>query len=186
MCSSDSALGPFEHAGGRAHPPARISSFFGVGHRHDPQREHFVDLGPVEEIAGALRRDLRVVVQDDRRRQHRVRDPAASPTSTGQRPACSGTLRLARSCSAGGSSSERTRLPTDLQNGVGRDERLHQPCVAVVCRVRRRERRQVGDVTRSLEQAIADDGLELTDGDSSPHDWLAEPGGPVADLLKPN
>ena len=37
-----------------------------------PQGEDLVDLGRVAEVAHALRRDRRVVVEDDRRRQHDV------------------------------------------------------------------------------------------------------------------
>ena len=39
---------------------------------HDPQGQDLVDLGPVEQVALALRGDGRVVVQDDRRAQHEV------------------------------------------------------------------------------------------------------------------
>ena len=44
-----------------------------VGQRQDPQRQDLVDLGAVEQVARALGRDLRVVVEDDRRRQHACR-----------------------------------------------------------------------------------------------------------------
>ena len=43
-----------------------------VGERHRAQRQDLVDLGSVEQLARALGRDLRVVVEDDRRRQHDV------------------------------------------------------------------------------------------------------------------
>src|SRR4028118_2291346 len=41
----------------------------------DVQDEHLVDLGPVEEVAGALGRDLGVVVEDDRGREHSAPSP---------------------------------------------------------------------------------------------------------------
>src|SRR5918998_3295231 len=43
-----------------------------VGEVQDVQDEHLVDLGPVEQVAGALRRYLGVIVEDDRGREHRV------------------------------------------------------------------------------------------------------------------
>ena len=43
-----------------------------LGHRHDPQGEDLVDLGGVEQVAGALRRDRRVVAEHDRRDEHGV------------------------------------------------------------------------------------------------------------------
>src|SRR4028118_740407 len=41
----------------------------------DVQDEHLVDLGPVEQVARALRRDLGAVVEDDRGREYRARVP---------------------------------------------------------------------------------------------------------------
>jgi hypothetical protein len=41
-----------------------------IGESHHPQRQHLIHLGSVEEIAGALRSDLRVIVQNNRRAQH--------------------------------------------------------------------------------------------------------------------
>ena len=43
-----------------------------VGQRHDAQGKDLVDLGSVEQIAGALRGNLRIVVQNDGRCQHGV------------------------------------------------------------------------------------------------------------------
>ena len=51
---------------------ARLA-LLGVGERHRAQREDLVDLGGVEEIARALGRDLRVVREDDRRREQERR-----------------------------------------------------------------------------------------------------------------
>ena len=45
----------------------------------DVQHEQLVDLAAVEEVARALRRDLRVVVEDDRRGEQRARSPARRP-----------------------------------------------------------------------------------------------------------
>ncbi|MEU5948503.1 hypothetical protein ABZ793_23480 [Micromonospora sp. NPDC047465] len=44
----------------------------GVGERERTQREDLVDLGRVVQIARALRCDLRMVVEDDRRREQDV------------------------------------------------------------------------------------------------------------------
>ena len=51
---------------------ARASAFSVVGQRERAQREDLVVLQPVEEVDRALRGELRVVVQDDRRRQQQV------------------------------------------------------------------------------------------------------------------
>ena len=51
---------------------------FGIGHRQDAQGQDLVDLGAVEQIARAFRGDLRVVVENDRRGQHRVAVPLAA------------------------------------------------------------------------------------------------------------
>ena len=45
---------------------------FCVGQGLDAERQDFIDLRAVEKIAGAFVGDLRIIVQDDRRRQHRV------------------------------------------------------------------------------------------------------------------
>ena len=58
-------------AAARAIGAARLGLLV-VGQGQDAQREDLVDLGRVAEVAGALRRDRRVVVEDDRRRQHDV------------------------------------------------------------------------------------------------------------------
>src|SRR5215208_4197399 len=42
---------------------------------HDVQDEQLVDLGPVEQVAGALGRDLGVVVEDDRGGEHHAPIP---------------------------------------------------------------------------------------------------------------
>jgi hypothetical protein len=43
-----------------------------VGEGQDAEREQLVNLRVVEQIGGAFRGDLRVVVEDDRRGKHRV------------------------------------------------------------------------------------------------------------------
>src|SRR5271156_6199523 len=45
---------------------------FFVCHGQNTQRQNFVDLRAVEEIAGAFRSNLRVIVENDRRREHGV------------------------------------------------------------------------------------------------------------------
>jgi hypothetical protein len=44
-----------------------------VGHGHHPQGEDLVDLGGVEQVAGALRRNSGVVAEHDRRHEDGVR-----------------------------------------------------------------------------------------------------------------
>src|SRR5215210_8735441 len=57
-------------------PPPRVGGahlfFLLVREVEDVQDEHLVDLGPVEQVAGALGRDLGVVVEDDRGREQRA------------------------------------------------------------------------------------------------------------------
>src|SRR3984957_14649597 len=47
-------------------------AFFIFGQGQNSQSENLVDLGAIEQIARAFGCNLRVVVQDDRRRQHRI------------------------------------------------------------------------------------------------------------------
>src|SRR5215218_11090109 len=57
-------------------PPPRVGGahlfFLLVREVEDVQDEHLVDLGPVEQVAGALGCDLRIVVEDDRGREQRA------------------------------------------------------------------------------------------------------------------
>ena len=84
-------FGPFEDAAGALVAAAHGALFF-VRQRQDAQREDLVDLGAVEKVARTLRRDLRIVVENDGRREHGValallrrRAPARYPRS-GRRP----------------------------------------------------------------------------------------------------
>ena len=100
-----------------------------VGEGQHPQREDLVDLGRVVEVAGALGRDLGVVVEDDRRRQHHVavadehRERAVVRAARRPRPArrrggsssdtkmpSSTASRCARRRASGGSTSSRGRV----------------------------------------------------------------------------
>ncbi len=58
--------------GGRTWIGGACLAFLRICQRHRAQGEDLVDLGSVVEIAGALRRDLRMVVQDHRRREHEI------------------------------------------------------------------------------------------------------------------
>jgi hypothetical protein len=46
-----------------------------IGHRHDAKRQQLVNLGRIEEIARAFGSNHRVVVQNNRRRQHQIAHP---------------------------------------------------------------------------------------------------------------
>src|SRR5215210_8847463 len=63
-------------------PPPRVGGahlfFLLVREVEDVQDEHLVDLGPVEQVAGALGGDRRIVVEDDRGREHHVPLPFLS------------------------------------------------------------------------------------------------------------
>ena len=71
-CSAGMCLGAFQHPAGALVGFAHLALLF-VGQGHDAQRKNLVDLGAVEEIARALGRDLRIVVEDDRRGEHACR-----------------------------------------------------------------------------------------------------------------
>ena len=64
-------LSALEDAAGAIVGLAHLALFV-VGEREDAQRKNLVDLGGVEEIAGAFRSDLRMVVKDDGGGQHRI------------------------------------------------------------------------------------------------------------------
>ena len=83
----------------------RISRFSSSVKRHDAQRENLVDLSAVEQVAGALGSNLRIVVENDGRSQQRValawRRPPAPATrrrfDTARRvPATRRAVRAAR------------------------------------------------------------------------------------------
>src|SRR5215210_3101126 len=63
-------------------PPARVGGshlfFLFVCEVENVQDQHLVDLGAVEQVAGALGGDLRVVIEDDRGREHHVPLPFLS------------------------------------------------------------------------------------------------------------
>ena len=64
-------LGALQHQPGAIIGLAHLELFV-VGERHDSQGEYFVNLGPVKKVAGTLRRDLRIVVKNDRGREQRI------------------------------------------------------------------------------------------------------------------
>ena len=70
-------LDPFEQGAGMAVGGGHLL-LFGIGHRQNAQGQDLVDLGAVEQIAWAFGGDLRVVVKNDRRGQHRVAVPLAA------------------------------------------------------------------------------------------------------------
>src|SRR5215510_12607450 len=91
-----------------------------IRHRHDAQREQFVNFRSVVEITRAFRGDLRIIIEDDRRREQTVafsffpdqRRPGAyvSTTSGGR------AKRLRRI-------EQRDKLaPTYAENSVCRDQ----------------------------------------------------------------
>ena len=92
-------------------PRARVGvahlGLLGVGQAEDVEHQHLVDLAAVEQVARALGRDPRMVLEDDRR----GRAPCGrSSTSTGQAPSLRHAAAAARS-RAGGSVWETKRPP---------------------------------------------------------------------------
>src|SRR5215211_6438643 len=107
-------------------PPARVGGahlfFLLVREVEDVQDEHLVDLGPVEQVAGALGGDLRIVVEDDRGREQRA-PVSLFPDEHGPRlhilAPLHGLPELLRRVD------QRDELPRlYLQGSVGRDEGL--------------------------------------------------------------
>ena len=82
-----------------------LASFF-LGQRQDAQAQDLVDLGAVEKIARALRRDLRIIVKNDRSGQHGIAARPARPPARARRR-CSGTISASSRAAAGGSISDR-------------------------------------------------------------------------------
>ena len=133
-----------------------------VGQRHDPQRQHLVDLGAVEEVAGALRGDLRIVVEDDRRRRASCRARPSSPTRTGQVP----TLRHAGGglAPAVGRIEQRDELAVaDAEDRVRRDQGAEQGLVAGRGLRARPGACRFDDAQRQPEQPVG--GLDRADLD---------------------
>ncbi len=88
-------------------------SLLEVGQRQDPKREDLVDLGRVEEIAGALGGDLRVVVEDDRRGEHVTAGSARAEQHW--KDSLVATLPNGLAEASGGSSNE-TKVPPETPN----------------------------------------------------------------------
>src|ERR687889_2881965 len=107
-------------------PPPRVGSahllFLLVREVEDVEDEHLVDLGPVEQVAWALGRDLRIVVEDDRGREH----SASIPLLTNQHRPCLQVLApLRRLRKLLRRVHERGESPALYSQGrVGRDEGL--------------------------------------------------------------
>src|SRR4028118_617091 len=109
-------------------PPPRVGGahllLLLVREVQDVQDEHPVDLGPVERVARSLRRDLGVVVEDDRGRQHGAQI-LLLPDEHGPRLQVLAPLRDLRELPR--RVYERDELPAlDLQSRVRRDEGLPQ------------------------------------------------------------
>ena len=104
-----------------------------VGHREDVQDEQLVDLAAVEQVAGALGRDPRLVLEDDRRGEH----GAVAVDQHRPQPlvAARGGRRL-QALRRVGLGDERAR--PGAQHGVRRAERAPQRVLAVVAVPRRR------------------------------------------------
>ena len=98
---------------------ARASRFSSSVSVRVAQREDLVDLGGVEQVARALRGDLRVVVEDDRRRQHTSRGPS-SPTSTGQVCVVVAGLGAAARPTPAGRAARRTRRRSTAEQRCAR------------------------------------------------------------------
>ena len=114
--------------GGRPHVGAPRLGLLALGQGEHPQGQDLVDLGRVVEIAGALGRHLRVVVEDDRRRQHHVGPTGRVGHQHGERAV---VVAL-----GGGEGPVRGRIQqgderpvVDGQEGVDADERVGQRVV---------------------------------------------------------
>src|SRR4028119_1342391 len=96
----------------------------------DVQDEHLVDLGPVEEVARALRRDLGVVVEDDRGRQHGAPIPLLPDQHRPRLQVLAPLRGLHELFRRVHERDERSAL--DLQRRVGRDEGLPERALPVL------------------------------------------------------
>ena len=118
-----------------------------VGQGQHAEREDLVDLGRVVQIAGALGSDLRLVVEDDRRREHDV----ATTDEHGERAVVHATRN--RGTGVLGRIEQRHEdAVVDGQHRVHRDERVTDDLVA-----RRSVARPVGgvlDVDHDLHEVV--------------------------------
>src|SRR3984893_408052 len=64
-------LGALQHLAGALIRLAHLALLF-VGQRHYAQRENLVNLGSVKQVSGTLRSNLRIVIENDRRRENGV------------------------------------------------------------------------------------------------------------------
>src|SRR6185503_781779 len=64
-------LGPLQYLAGAVVSATHLSFFF-LGKCHDPKREYLVDLSSIKKTSSTFGRNLRIVVEDDRRRQHAI------------------------------------------------------------------------------------------------------------------
>ena len=137
-----------------------------VGQRHDPEREHLVDLGAVEETARALGCNLGIVVEDDRRGEHRV---VLSLLTDQDWPGADVAASRGGLAPAIGRIHEREeRAVSNAEDGVGRDERAKQGLVPgrAACPV---HRRTIDNAEPESEEPIG--GLDRADLDG-PFDSL--------------
>ncbi len=104
---------------------ARASRLLLVGEHQRAQAEDLVDLGAVEQVRRALRGELRVVGEDDRRRQQQVR---ALRRPGEHRPGVLGCPAAASrgAPTRGGSVAERNAPAVDGEQGVRGDQRRPQ------------------------------------------------------------
>jgi hypothetical protein len=131
-----------------AHRPLLV-----IGQGEDAEGEDLVDLGGVEQVAGALGGDLRIVVEDDRRREHRVARPRLADQD---RPGPDVAAAGSELATVLGRVDHREELAvTDDQDRVHRDERAQEGLVAIAAGGLR-DRRLVRHPDRHLRERVGD------------------------------
>ncbi len=144
-------FGAFEDAAGKSVGVAHFP-FFAVRHRLDAQGQQLVDFGSVEEIAGAFRREARVIVENDGRGEdgvagfvfvvaHEDRPDAEVLAGLGDVPMLRGRIHQGKKLAA-----------RDLENGMGGGEGARQDRLAVLQQIRRHGC-LVGDADPNAEEA---------------------------------
>ena len=145
----------FPSAPGASRPPVHggHGAFLLVGQSQDAQGQHLIDFRAVEEVARTFRRHLRVIVEDDRRGEQRIRLPLLADED---RPGADIAAGVSRFAPTRGWIEQRNELaPLDAKERVRRSQGAQHRLLAVGVSALR-HRCTVLDAECQAEQSLAD------------------------------